>query len=159
MGGSADDIWGVQPMTQPTGLIFAMKARYGNPGGTEALFNEADTEYSGKPNALFDGDGTADTNPQTGTDPFAAGLNTGNGMTITDAEGGPVGGSFNEMAFSIERTSVTAKTRALKAEYSIELAQDLKSVHGLDAENELSNILSTEIMLEINRVIFGGFSR
>ena len=149
----AYDICGVQPMTQPTGLIFAMKARYGSQGGNEALFNEADTEYAGKPNALFDGDSGATTDGQSLADPFTSGLNTGKGMTTTEAEGGPVGGTFNEMAFSIERTSVTAQTRALKAEYSVELAQDLKSVHGLDAENELSNILSTEIISEINREV------
>jgi hypothetical protein len=151
----AYDICGVQPMTQPTGLIFAMKARYGAQSGTEALFNEADTEYTGANNALFDGDGSADTNPQSLADPTTSGLNTGRGMTTSSAEGlgSSNGGTFQEMAFSIERTSVTAQTRALKAEYSVELAQDLKSVHGLDAENELSNILSTEILAEINREV------
>ncbi len=149
----AYDICGVQPMTQPTGLIFAMKARYGSQGGTEALFNEADTEYSGANNALFDGDGTATTNPQSSLADPTTGVNTGVGMTTAAAETLGSGSTFQEMAFSIERTSVTAQTRALKAEYSVELAQDLKSVHGLDAENELSNILSTEILSEINREV------
>jgi hypothetical protein len=138
----AYDIAGVQPMTQPTGLIFAMKSRYATQGGTEALFNEADTDFSGT------GTHAGSTwNPGSNT--------TGAGMATSAAEalGTSGGGTFGEMAFSIEKTSVTAKTRALKAEYSIELAQDLKSVHGLDAEGELSNILSTEILSEINREV------
>lgn len=140
----AYDICGVQPMTQPTGLIFAMKSRYGNQGGAEALFNEADTDVSG-------------TGTQVGTNPTEAGYERGTGMTTESGErlgqGGSGDGAFAEMAFSVERTSVVAKTRALKAEYSIELAQDLKAVHGLDAEAELSNILSTEILAEINREV------
>jgi hypothetical protein len=138
----AYDICGVQPMTQPTGLIFAMKSRYGSQDGTEALFNEADTDYAGT--------GThAGSNWTSGTD------TTGTGMTTAAAEalGSSGGGTFNEMAFSLEKTSVVAKTRALKAEYSLELAQDLKAVHGLDAEGELSNILSSEILAEINREV------
>ncbi len=140
----AYDICGVQPMTQPTGLIFAMKSKYGTQGGTEALFNEADTDYSGK--------GT-----HAGA-PGAAGSTTGTGMTTAEAEtlgstSGVPGATFNQMAFSIEKTSVVAQTRALKAEYTVELAQDLKSVHGLDAEAELSNILSQEIVNELNREI------
>jgi hypothetical protein len=138
----AYDIAGVQPMTQPTGLIFAMKSRYATQGGTEALFNEADTDFSGT------GTHAGSTwNPGSNT--------TGRGIATDAAEalGTSGGGAFGEMAFSIEKTSVTAKTRALKAEYSIELAQDLKSVHGLDAEGELSNILSTEILSEINREV------
>jgi hypothetical protein len=138
----AYDVCGVQPMTQPTGLIFAMKSRYANQNGTEALFNEADT--------AFGGTGThAGSNWTSGTD------TTGTGMTTAAAEalGTAGGGAFNEMAFSIEKTSVVAKTRALKAEYTIELAQDLKSVHGLDAEGELTNILSAEILAEINREV------
>ena len=138
----AYDIAGVQPMTQPTGLIFAMKSRYAAQNGTEALFNEADTDFSGT------GTHSGSTwNPGSNT--------TGTAMTTAAAEalGTSGGGTFGEMAFSIEKTSVTAKTRALKAEYSIELAQDLKSVHGLDAEGELSNILSTEILSEINREV------
>ena len=140
----AYDIAGVQPMTQPTGLIFAMKSRYGAQNGAEALFNEADTDFSGT--------GThAGSNPAAGTD------TTGTGMTTAAAErlgqGGTGDGTFGAMAFSIEKTSVTAQTRALKAEYSIELAQDMKAVHGLDAEGELSNILSSEILGEINREV------
>jgi hypothetical protein len=148
----AYDICGVQPMTQPTGLIFAMKSRYTNQAGTEALFNEADSDFAG-------------TGTQAGSNPAAIGnagyvgsnWNTGLGMSTAAGEalgaGGTGDGDFGQMAFSIERTSVTAKTRALKAEYSIELAQDLKSVHGLDAEGELSNILSSEILAEINREV------
>jgi len=135
----AYDICGVQPMTQPTGLIFAMKSRYATQGGTEALFNEADTDFAGASSPAHAG-----SNPVDGT------YTTGVGQTTTDAEAGT---RFNEMAFSIEKTSVTAKTRQLKAEYTVELAQDLKSVHGLDAEGELSNILSTEILAEINREV------
>jgi Major capsid protein Gp23 len=140
----AYDVCGVQPMTQPTGLIFAMKSRYSTQGGTEALFNEADTDFSG-------------TGTHSGTYDFGGSETTGSGIATADAErlgqGGTGDGSFGAMAFSIEKTSVTAKTRALKAEYSIELAQDMKSVHGLDAEGELSNILSTEILAEINREV------
>jgi hypothetical protein len=138
----AYDVAGVQPMTQPTGLIFAMKSRYSTQGGTEALFNEADTDFSG-------------TGTHSGATAFAGADTNGTGITTANAEalGTSGGGTFGEMAFSIEKTSVTAKTRALKAEYSIELAQDLKSVHGLDAEGELSNILSTEILAEINREV------
>ena len=140
----AYDICGVQPMTQPTGLIFAMKSRYSTQGGTEALFNEADTDFSGK--------GTHS------GDPGAAGSTTGTGMTTAEGETlgsttGTPGATFNQMAFSIEKTSVVAQTRALKAEYTMELAQDLKAIHGLDAETELANILSTEIMAEINREV------
>jgi hypothetical protein len=142
----AYDIAGVQPMTQPTGLIFAMKSRYGSPSGNEALFNEADSDYSGTGthSSTLDGD-------------TLASQTNGTGMATTAAErlgqGGSGDGTFGQMAFSIEKTSVTAKTRALKAEYSIELAQDMKSVHGLDAEGELSNILSAEILTEINREV------
>jgi hypothetical protein len=140
----AYDVCGVQPMTQPTGLIFAMKSRYATQGGTEALFNEADSSYSG-------------TGSQSTPYDFGGSEATGSGLATADGErlgqGGTGDGSFGAMAFSIEKTSVTAKTRALKAEYSIELAQDMKSVHGLDAEGELSNILSTEILAEINREV------
>jgi hypothetical protein len=142
----AYDIAGVQPMTQPTGLIFAMKSRYGSQGGAEALFNEADTDFSGT--------GTHSSPLNGGT---LASQTNGTGLATADAErlgqGGSGDGTFGQMAFSIEKTSVTAKTRALKAEYSIELAQDMKSVHGLDAEGELSNILSAEILTEINREV------
>jgi hypothetical protein len=140
----AYDVCGVQPMTQPTGLIFAMKSRYATQGGTEALFNEADTDFAG-------------TGTHSGAYDFGGSETTGTGLATADGErlgqGGSGDGSFGAMAFSIEKTSVTAKTRALKAEYSIELAQDMKSVHGLDAEGELSNILSTEILAEINREV------
>jgi hypothetical protein len=140
----AYDIAGVQPMTQPTGLIFAMKSRYTTQGGDEALFNEADTGFAGNK-----------ASQNAGGNPFSDNSsNTGIGMTTATAEAlGSTPSDFASMAFSIEKTSVTAKTRALKAEYSIELAQDLKSVHGLDAEGELSNILSTEILAEINREV------
>jgi hypothetical protein len=136
----AYDVCGVQPMTQPTGLIFAMKSKYSAQNGTEALFNEADTDFGG-------------TGTHAGSNPVSGGYTTGTGLTTTDAEGLGDSTTFNQMAFSIEKTSVTAKTRALKAEYTVELAQDLKSVHGLDAESELSNILSTEILAEINREV------
>ncbi len=140
----AYDIAGVQPLTQPTGLIFAMKSKYGSQGGAEALFNEADTDFSGK--------GTH------AGEPGAAGSTTGTGMSTAEGEtlgslNGTPGATFNQMAFSIEKTSVVAQTRALKAEYTVELAQDLKSVHGLDAEAELSNILSQEIVNEMNREV------
>src|SRR6056300_2069510 len=140
----AYDIAGVQPMTQPTGMIFAMKSRYSTQAGTEALFNEADTDFSG-------------TGTHSGAYDFGGSETTGAGMTTAAAErlgqGGSGDGSFGAMAFSIEKATVTAKTRALKAEYSVELAQDMKSVHGLDAEGELSNILSHEILAEINREV------
>lgn len=141
----AYDICGVQPMTQPTGLIFAMKSRYSTQGGTEALFNEADTDFSGK--GTHQGPLTAAATETTGT-----GMTTAEGETLGSTSGTP-GATFNQMAFSIEKTSVVAQTRALKAEYTVELAQDLKSVHGLDAETELSNILTQEITNEMNREI------
>jgi hypothetical protein len=133
----AFDLAGLQPMRGPTGLIFAMKSTYVDGGGNatpEALHNEADTAYSGA--------GT-----HAGTDPTGV-QTTGTGMTTANAEGSD---HWNEMAFTIEKTSVEAKSRQLKASYSIELAQDLRAIHGLDAENELSNILSTEIISEMNR--------
>jgi hypothetical protein len=140
----AYDVAGVQPMTQPTGLIFAMKSRYTSMGGTEALFNEADTDFSG-------------TGTHAGGNPVDGTYTTGTGMSTAAAErlgqGGSGDGTFGQMGFSIEKTSVTAQTRALKAEYSVELAQDMKSVHGLDAEGELSKILSTEILAEMNREV------
>jgi len=140
----AYDICGVQPMTGPTGLIFAMRARYGSQGGAEALFNEADTDFAGT--------GThANTLPNANTQL----ITTGTGLDTGDAEalGDGVGADYAEMAFSIEKVTVSAKTRALKAEYTTELAQDLKAVHGLDAETELANILQTEILTEINREV------
>ena len=142
----AYDICGVQPMTGPTGLIFAMKARYTSQSGTEALFNEADTTFAGA--------GT-----HTGTDVLktltTTNFQTGTGMTTAAAEalGDSASNAFAEMAFSIEKATVTAKSRALKAEYTMELAQDLKAIHGLDAETELANILSSEILAEINREV------
>ena len=181
----AYDICGVQPLTRPTGLIFAMKSRYQNQTG-EALYNEARTSFSGNTGAEHSnnqsGAATA-LNANSGAgDPLlhegitsaggagGAGGGTGNfgnqfggatigaeygvnfGMSTTDAE--QLGAdSFQQMAFSIDRTSVVAKTRALKAEYTTELAQDLKAVHGLDAETELANILSNEILAEINREV------
>jgi hypothetical protein len=146
----AYDICGVQPMTQPTGLIFAMKSKYSAQNGTEALYNEADTLFSG----TGDRDsGTSGYQGQRGNNPYDTNYDIGRGMTTANAEDLGGANTFNEMAFSIEKTSVTAKTRALKAEYTIELAQDLKSVHGLDAEGELSSILSTEILAEINREV------
>jgi len=136
----AYDVAGVQPMTGPTGLIFAMKSAYSTQAGTEALFNEADTDFAGS--------GThAGSNPVDGT------YTTGVGVSTSTAEGWGDSTTMNEMAFSIEKTTVTAKSRALKAEYTVELAQDLKAIHGLDAEGELSNILSQEILAEINREV------
>ena len=140
----AYDVAGVQPMTGPTGLIFAMKSNYSTQDGTEALFNEADTDFSG-------------TGSHDGSNPVDGTYTTGTGLATSAAErlgaGGEGDGEFGEMAFSIEKTTVTAKTRALKAEYTVELAQDLKAIHGLDAESELSNILSQEILNEINREV------
>ena len=159
----AYDIAGVQPMSGPTGLIFAMKSKYSTQGGTEALFNEADTDFSGtgthqaEPTGLggatdADTDGSiADTAAGDITNTFGTGLATSAAERLGVGESGD--GSFGEMAFSIEKSTVTAKSRALKAEYTMELAQDLKAVHGLDAEGELANILSAEILAEINREV------
>ena len=153
----AYDICGVQPMTGPTGLIFAMKSRFGSQAGAEALFNEADTDFSGRDAAGDTGspDAQSGTNPATLTDsPSAGTYTTGIGMTTAQAETlGDGSDEFAEMAFSIEKVTVTAKSRALKAEYTMELAQDLKAIHGLDAETELANILSSEILAEINREV------
>ena len=149
----AYDICGVQPMTGPTGLIFAMRSRFSTQGGTEALFNEANTTFSST------NSGTTIGTLQTGASPADLSAGTeytrGTGMTTAQAEalGDGAGNQFQEMAFSIEKIAVTAKSRALKAEYTMELAQDLKAVHGLDAEQELANILSTEILAEINREV------
>jgi hypothetical protein len=161
----AYDLVGVQPMTGPTGLIFAMKSNYSTQGGTEALHDEADTAFSGD---------SATAGAHALTDPFAGNTVVANVLTqpdpLTYKTGGPgttaqgedlgsgtagmtADGHFNQMAFSIDRVSVVAKTRALKAEYTMELSQDLKAVHGLDAEAELSTILSTEITAEINREV------
>ncbi|MDC0061221.1 ATP-binding protein [bacterium] len=161
----AYDIAGVQPMNGPTGLIFAMKSKYSTQGGTEALFNEADTDFSGTgthqadPTGLVgvadSGDaGTSIADEADTVSTFGSGMTTAAG----EAKGTHVPGSaissanqFGEMAFSIEKAQVLANSRALKAEYTMELAQDLKAIHGLDAEGELANILSSEILAEINR--------
>lgn len=137
----AYDICGVQPLKQPTGLIFAMRTRYGaQNSGVEAFYNEADTDFSGT--------GThAGSNPTSGTD------TTGTGMTTAAGETLGSGSSFGEMSITIEKIAVEAKTRALKAEYSLELAEDLRNLHGLNAETELTNILTEEILAEINREI------
>ena len=138
----AYDIAGVQPMTGPTGLIFAMRSRYTSQAGAEAFYGEADSDFAGA--------GVhANTLPQANT----ATVTTGTGMGTTEAEalGDGNGTNFAQMAFSIEKVTVSAKSRALKAEYTTELAQDLKAVHGLDAETELANILQSEILVEINR--------
>ena len=149
----AYDICGVQPMTGPTGLIFAMRTKYAGQSGTEAFYNEANTGFAGANGggaqvALTTG--TAPTETFTSNAAAIAAMTTGSAEALGD---GAAGNTFQEMAFSIEKVTVTAKTRALKAEYSIELAQDLKAVHGLDAETELANILSTEILAEINREV------
>ena len=166
----AYDLAGVQPMNGPTGLIFAMRSRFTSQTGGEALFDEANTGFSG-----VGTDGVHSTNPyvagssgasdgfgkaQSGNNPGvldpndASSYTVGRGMDTSTAEGlGEAGNAFNEMAFSIDKVTVTAKSRALKAEYSLELAQDLKAIHGLNAEAELANILSTEILAEINREV------
>ena len=182
----AYDLAGVQPMTGPTGLIFAMRSRYDSQTGTEALFDEADTGFSGVSanraetdigNPYVTGsdhksvgfgttsqnEGTAANvpqdpsllNPTSGSPANQRKYPTGQGMNTENAEALGTDGSpaFNQMAFSIEKVTVTAKSRALKAEYSLELAQDLKAIHGLNAEAELANILSTEILAEINREV------
>jgi len=152
----AYDICGVQPMTGPTGLIFAMKSRFSTQGGTEALFNEADSDFSARDAAGDTGspDAQAGTNPAILNDSPAGTYTTGSGMTTAQAETlGDGSDEFAEMAFSIDKVTVTAKSRALKAEYTMELAQDLKAIHGLDAETELANILSSEILAEINREV------
>ena len=161
----AYDIAGVQPMTGPTGLIFAMRSRYTSQTGSEALFDEADTDFSsrnaaGDSSAGADGTSTTEhrgTNPGILNDGGAQGENysRGQGMTTASAEalGDSTNNAFAEMAFSIEKSTVTARSRALKAEYTMELAQDLKAIHGLDAETELANILSAEILAEINREV------
>ena len=171
----AYDLAGVQPMNGPTGLIFAMRSRYQNQNGTEAFFNEVDTTWSGQDTGFNNTTGTyteggdsgsavgfGTTARQGGSNPgllspdgSASQLdyNVGQGMRTDDAEALGTTDQFNEMAFSIEKVTVTAKSRALKAEYSLELAQDLKAIHGLNAEAELANILSTEILAEINREV------
>ena len=167
----AYDLAGVQPMSGPTGLIFAMRSRYQNQSGTEAFYNEPDSAFSGQnfgrnlTGGFSDANAGMGTTSQGGTNPSvlnpvgsasSIGYNAGQGMTTAESEAlgdGTTGNAFNEMAFSIEKVTVTAKSRALKAEYSLELAQDLKAIHGLNAEAELANILSTEILAEINREV------
>ena len=157
----AYDVAGVQPMSGPTGLIFAMKSRYGagTTGSTEALHAEADTRFSGTQTgsaqpADGSGLGLATDSDSSADDDRATGLAT-TGMTTDSSEalGDTSGNAFAQMGFTIEKSTVTAKSRALKAEYSLELAQDLKAIHGLDAETELANILSAEILAEINREV------
>ena len=165
----AYDICGVQPMTGPTGLIFAMRSRYANQTHTETFYNEVNTAFStvsvnAAANSVAYGEsntsqaasigsfpGDSNTSPLTAVGSY----NTGVGMatSVAEALGDSGGNAFPEMAFSIEKVSVTAKSRALKAEYTMELAQDLKAIHGLDAETELANILSAEILAEINREV------
>ena len=166
----AYDLAGVQPMSGPTGLIFAMRSRYTNQSGTEALFDEPDSAFSGQNSAENLTGGFTDTaagfgtTSQSGTNPgvlnpvasaTTSAYDVGQGMRTGDSEalGDGASNHFQEMAFSIEKVTVTAKSRALKAEYSLELAQDLKAIHGLNAESELANILSTEILAEINREV------
>lgn len=152
----AYDVCGVQPMTGPTGLVFAMYARYDSMSGTEALFNEADTLFASTNKAQD----TANTGTHVGDDPVSNTANSnaytvGIGMSTAQAEalGDASGNLFPEMTFNIDKVSVTARSRNLKASYSIEIAQDLKAIHGLDAETELTNILSTEMLAEINREV------
>jgi len=167
----AYDLAGVQPMNGPTGLIFAMRSRYESQTGTEAFFDEVDTSFSGQAAGRGLTGGITDATVGLGTTSVQSGSNpgllspdsnstqydytVGQGMRTDEAEGLGVDAAtaFNEMAFSIEKVTVTAKSRALKAEYSLELAQDLKAIHGLNAEAELANILSTEILAEINREV------
>ena len=165
----AYDLCGVQPMNGPTGLIFAMRSRYTDQTGPEAFYNEVDSAFSGQnegfdlTNGMTSATVGMGTTGQTGTNPgllnpesgqTGSTYSVGQGMRTDDAEDlGTTGDNFNQMAFSIEKVTVTAKSRALKAEYSLELAQDLKAIHGLNAEAELANILSTEILAEINREV------
>ena len=166
----AYDLAGVQPMSGPTGLIFAMRSRYSSMTGTETFYNEVDSAFSGRDKAsnaetgFVDGDAGMGTTAVSATNPAvlnpvssasSLGYKVGMGMRTDNAEAldGTGNDAFNQMAFSIEKVTVTAKSRALKAEYSLELAQDLKAIHGLNAEAELANILSTEILAEINREV------
>ena len=158
----AYDVCGVQPMTGPTGLIFAMRSRFSTQAGNEALYNEAVTTFSASASGNTASLGVIDdggNNAQAGSDPTdrasGSGYTVGTGMSTASAEalGDGAANAFQEMAFSVEKVSVTAVSRALKAEYTMELAQDLKAIHGLDAETELANILSAEILAEINREV------
>ena len=160
----AYDICGVQPMTGPTGLIFAMRSKYKTMDGNEALFYEANTAFSSQNSAAGLAGAVSgvagNTNPVLDLSDSAT-FGVGKGMTTAQAEalGDAAGNMFSEMAFSIEKVTVTARSRALKAEYTTELAQDLKAIHGLDAETELANILSTEILAEINREVIRSIYR
>ena len=160
----AYDVCGVQPMSGPTGLIFAMRSRYENQGGEEALFNEPDSAFSTAHDATVGaytprtgagvGGDSEGNNPALLNDSSPGTYEVGRGMSRENLEKmGEASRLFREMSFSIEKTSVTAKSRALKAEYTLELAQDLKAIHGLDAEQELANILSSEVLAEINREV------
>ena len=165
----AYDVCGVQPMTGPTGIVFAMRSRYDNQTGTETFYNEVDTGHSARGGAnasATDAGYSAATDiggaaANVGTGP-SANSNASNGLynfgggiqtSLAEKLGSDSTSIFPEMAFSIEKVTVTAKSRALKAEYSLELAQDLKAIHGLDAESELSNILTSEVLAEINREV------
>ena len=166
----AYDLAGVQPMNGPTGLIFAMRSRLEGPSGDETFYNEVDSAFSGQNEGrsntagMVDSDVGLGTTAQSGSNPgllnpiaSATGTtyNVGQGMSTQESEklDGTGAAAFHQMAFSIEKITVTARSRALKAEYSLELAQDLKAIHGLNAEAELANILSTEILAEINREV------
>ena len=154
----AYDVCGVQPMTGPTGLIFAMRSSFTSQDGAEALVDIDSTPANASSGQNSAGELTADiagTNPSILNDSPAGTYTTPTGMTTAQAEalGDSADNAFNQMAFSIEKSTVTAVSRALKAEYTMELAQDLKAIHGLDAETELSNILSSEILAEINREV------
>jgi len=155
----AYDICGVQPMTGPTGLIFAMRPKYTAQDGTEAFYNEADTGFASNRSAASDNTAVGEATTNLGANVVVSGnaelYNFEGGMPTADAEalGGNTTFTIPEMAFEIEKVSVVAKSRALKAEYTMELAQDLKAIHGLDAETELANILSAEILAEINREV------
>ncbi len=175
---AAYDLCGVQPLTGPVGLVFAQRARFVDQAGNEAFYNEADPQFSGgqgtyggtgtpaerNPGLINDATGGGSTpgayDPVLASDASAFGINqnrglTGSGLTTSELEnlGTDAGTAYREMAFSIEKVTVAAKGRALKAKYSLELAQDLRAIHGLDAEAELANILSSEILAEINREI------
>ena len=148
----AYDVAGVQPMTGPTGLIFALRSRYGTQSGDEAFYNEANTIFSG----IIGTGGSAATgtaNAAVGTSGPLANTSFDAGQGMSTATGEALDSAFAQMAITIEKVTVSAKTRALKAEYSLEMAQDLKAIHGLDAETELSNVLSTEILAEMNREV------
>ena len=148
----AYDVAGVQPMTGPTGLIFALRSRYGTQSGDEAFYNEANTIFSGiVGNAGSAATGTANSAVSTSGPLANTSFDAGQGMST--ATGEALDSAFAQMSISIEKVTVSAKTRALKAEYSLEMAQDLKAIHGLDAETELSNVLSTEILAEMNREV------